>query len=773
MHTHMHALRVMGLLALLLLLLHLAPSTGNQGDCHCPACFAACAERCSRALRSACTPKVLANQSNLVPRSCEACIAAHGATLVAANCSRAEEESFCTQLPPAPFPPRFTCEDGQCVPFLTGSFTDSTCGGRCALPPSDPPYRAALKWPWYIASSSRMLGYTPAREVYPADGSPFVPTPRWQAPSWPRPAAARYNVSLALQRGECEAAQLVVHATVDLIDLTVDFGRAPVPAASWQAMQQLYVRTVLPNTTLPGIYPDPLLPLASEDKIPLVRTGETQPIFLRLCASTTAAPGIFSGLAIVLRGRVRGTPQPFEVVVPTTVQVWQLVLPPLGPQRSLSLSADYMDSPVLQHGLYPPNSYGGVTREVWYSFLANFSIPANGNGDSGALLSLDEYKAQAAAGARWICITDVSRFDCSRFPCVGNPNPRCPGPHGYDAMYLSRMVETIRPIVEGMTAEGYADRLYAYGFDESLTGQLGCDMAPSVRQVFGAVKQAFPNLTTVSAGFGYKAWGHTPPLDLPLDIWVEDFFTWCWNDTMIGSSPAAQQDCRTKQAEVAAWRQKHGYWWYWAGAPRPGPNGVPDGPAAHPYWLNPGYVGWPPIGARLLMWLAVGHGIEGILYYATDGWNSQGPPKILRRMNNTMLTDPGGILWAGGNATAGRDGDGALLYPGPDGPLPSVRLLNIADGVEDAQLFVRDNLPGHKHTRTRAHTRTACCRDAHQLTNVNSLFWDVPGSTAGTAAVEARESACAVWRPMVQRSRTHGGREAACGVVGYARCQVK
>jgi hypothetical protein len=28
-------------------------------------------------------------------------------------------------------------------------------------------------------------------------------------------------------------------------------------------------------------------------------------------------------------------------------------------------------------------------------------------------------------------------------------------------------------------------------------------------------------------------------------------------------------------------------------------------------------------------------------------------------------------------------GDGQLLYPGEDGPLPSVRLANIRDGIED------------------------------------------------------------------------------------------
>jgi hypothetical protein len=34
-------------------------------------------------------------------------------------------------------------------------------------------------------------------------------------------------------------------------------------------------------------------------------------------------------------------------------------------------------------------------------------------------------------------------------------------------------------------------------------------------------------------------------------------------------------------------------------------------------------------------------------------------------------------------------GDGVLFYPGADGPLSSIRLENIADGLEDAELFRR------------------------------------------------------------------------------------
>eukprot|EP01051_Picozoa_sp_SAG22_P022907 SAG22_NODE_5685_length_972_cov_0.910653_2_plen_135_part_01 len=134
---------------------------------------------------------------------------------MAAGCGRVEKKAFCTHLPPAtpPGPPGFACEDGKCVPFLAGRFKEPNCGGRCAIYPFKPPYDATLRWPWYVASSSRMLGYTPpTHEPPPVIWGPFAPTPHWHAPSWPPPAAARYNVSLALQRGECEAVQLVVHA---------------------------------------------------------------------------------------------------------------------------------------------------------------------------------------------------------------------------------------------------------------------------------------------------------------------------------------------------------------------------------------------------------------------------------------------------------------------------------------------------------------------------------------------------------------------------------
>lgn len=46
-------------------------------------------------------------------------------------------------------------------------------------------------------------------------------------------------------------------------------------------------------------------------------------------------------------------------------------------------------------------------------------------------------------------------------------------------------------------------------------------------------------------------------------------------------------------------------------------------------------------------------------------------------MGGGPLTDWPGYSWKYSN------GDGNIVYPGPDGPIPSMRLKNICDGLED------------------------------------------------------------------------------------------
>jgi len=109
------------------------------------------------------------------------------------------------------------------------------------------------------------------------------------------------------------------------------------------------------------------------------------------------------------------------------------------------------------------------------------------------------------------------------------------------------------------------------------------------------------------------------------------------------------------------------------------------------------FVERPAIQARLLFWLTALHSINGMLYYDVAIWSeqcpSQRPCKPCDRINNTALTDFNPATWNGnGRSTngGGANGDGSFAYPGPGGgPLGSIRLTNIADGIEDWQLLNR------------------------------------------------------------------------------------
>ena len=72
-------------------------------------------------------------------------------------------------------------------------------------------------------------------------------------------------------------------------------------------------------------------------------------------------------------------------------------------------------------------------------------------------------------------------------------------------------------------------------------------------------------------------------------------------------------------------------------------------------------------------------------------WSNQCPKerpcKPLRRINNTALTDFDPATFPNPNPGS-TNGDGSFTYPGEGGrPLGSIRLSNIADGIEDWELF--------------------------------------------------------------------------------------
>ena len=185
-------------------------------------------------------------------------------------------------------------------------------------------------------------------------------------------------------------------------------------------------------------------------------------------------------------------------------------------------------------------------------------------------------------------------------------------------------------------ALGIEDRAYIYGWDEE-----GADKFPLMKIALDEVRAKYPGvpfLTTAKDGrYGVGT----------LLSGVKGFVPASWQ-------------FNPKQAEAAR-KEGRKVWWYICMGPR------------FPY--SNIFIEYPAIEGRLVMGAqAVRMKPDGFLYYQASIWNS-----------DKCIED--GPFVEGWNTDAflnGFNGDGILAYVGPDGiPLPSLRLENLRDGLED------------------------------------------------------------------------------------------
>ncbi|MDR1630099.1 MAG: DUF4091 domain-containing protein [Oscillospiraceae bacterium] len=113
-------------------------------------------------------------------------------------------------------------------------------------------------------------------------------------------------------------------------------------------------------------------------------------------------------------------------------------------------------------------------------------------------------------------------------------------------------------------------------------------------------------------------------------------------------------------------------WWYICCAPNPKTK------YANIFTQSEGIEG------RLLMWQQKKLNVTGLLYWDTTYWND--------------VTSPWASAWT--TPWTGNDtfGDGSLLYPGQDGPVASLRLEYVSDGIEDFEyLTIAERLFGSEY----------------------------------------------------------------------------
>lgn len=213
----------------------------------------------------------------------------------------------------------------------------------------------------------------------------------------------------------------------------------------------------------------------------------------------------------------------------------------------------------------------------------------------------------------------------------------------YTPEFETRLVERMEATVAELRRNDLADRAYVYTFDER-----GEEFFPTIRKYFGLIKQNYPELHTLTTA------------KVPQDPERMRELNVDWNCPLSSAYHFAEAEaCRRQGLQV---------WSYICLGPRyPFANWLADDPL---------------VEARVIWWQAFHQKMDGFLYWGLNIWS---------RTQNEEPIDPAADPRLGWSITTGRPatrwerlhGDGVLLYPGKDGPLGSIRLANIRDGLED------------------------------------------------------------------------------------------
>jgi len=236
--------------------------------------------------------------------------------------------------------------------------------------------------------------------------------------------------------------------------------------------------------------------------------------------------------------------------------------------------------------------------------------------------------------------------------------------------------------VPRLKAAGLAEGAYVYTFDER-----GEEFYPIIREYFGLVKRRYglPTLTTAYVPLDPKVLA-----DLNID--------WACPLTPKYDRAAADR-CRAAGQQV---------WVYVCLGPRyPYANWLADDPLAE---------------ARVFWWQAWGQRVDGVLYWGLNIWD--------REANDRPIDPTAGAKLAWSITTGGDydwlHGDGRLMYAGQDGPIASLRLANLRDGLEDYEYLKlaaqHDPAAAERLCDAVAHSFTEFTREPGQVRRVRAAL---------------------------------------------------
>ncbi len=203
-----------------------------------------------------------------------------------------------------------------------------------------------------------------------------------------------------------------------------------------------------------------------------------------------------------------------------------------------------------------------------------------------------------------------------------------------DPAVVSDGLKGLRAAYDEAVKLGIVDHAYIYGFDECKP-----EMFPLLEQTAQTLRREFPGALLLTTSYDHS---------YGMDTVVKTMDAWC------PLTPSFKPDQAAKAR--AAGRQ---VWWYICCGPH------------HPHANM--FIEYPAIEGRLLMGAMTSkQRPDGFLYYQVSIWNSRQP------ITHGPFTDWDPRSWTT------YHGDGSWTCVGPDGtPLPTIRLENFRDGLED------------------------------------------------------------------------------------------
>jgi hypothetical protein len=372
----------------------------------------------------------------------------------------------------------------------------------------------------------------------------------------------------------------------------------------------------------PGWWPDPLLSVDQFD----LKAGYTQPVWVTLHVPTGTPAGEYSGAVTVLAAN-----QP-PLIVQVHARVYGFSLPTEGHLKTaFALMNGYLE-------LLYAKPLTATLRQQFGAFMLKHRL----NPDDISRTDLPEMEDLLRFNQSGMNAFNIANMVPERGNKIWVPNAPL---SDYTPAFMLRLKARLDPYIAKLRDTGLTHKAYIYTFDES-----DAQFFPVMREYFGMVKQRYPEVPTMTTA-------HIP-LDPKLlrDLHVD------WIVPLTSSySYDKAEECRKAGLKV---------WAYVALGPRePYANFMADDPL---------------IEARILWWQAYQQKLDGFLFWGVNIWE---------RRNNSRPIDPALGPFLDWSITTGKandedylrelHGDGVLLYPGKAGPIGSIRLANIRDGLED------------------------------------------------------------------------------------------